>query len=96
MPVTELVNYGLDGAKAPPILQYKGTHLEPLQYHEKIAESNTVIIDVRNHYEAAIGHFEPPPPGSGDKKKSSTDDSDSPPPGWMIQRRNNSCKASKY
>ena len=61
MPVTELVNYGLQGSKAPPIQQYSGTHLEPLQYHQKIAENNTVIIDVRNHYEAAIGHFEPPP-----------------------------------
>lgn len=58
--VIELVHYGLEGEKAPPILDYKGVHLEPRDYHKKIAESNTVMIDVRNHYEAIIGHFQPP------------------------------------
>jgi predicted sulfurtransferase len=60
MPVTELVHYGLEGDKAPPIQNYSGEHLEPAQYHEKLADPNTVIIDVRNHYEAAIGRFAPP------------------------------------
>jgi predicted sulfurtransferase len=67
IPVLELVHYGLDGGKtistvpSPEILeQYSGTHLEPLEYHQKLAEPNTVIIDVRNHYEAAIGHFHVP------------------------------------
>ena len=59
MPVTELVNYGLSGTRAPPH-QYSGTHLDPQAYHAKMQESNTVMIDVRNHYEAAIGHFAPP------------------------------------
>jgi predicted sulfurtransferase len=62
----------LDGAKAPPIQLYHGTHLEPVLYHEKIAEQNTVIIDVRNHYEDRIGHFEPPSSDSdnqSDQKK---------------------------
>ena len=59
MPVTELVNYGLSGDRAPPI-QYTGTHLDPQEYHNKMQESDTVMIDVRNHYEAAIGHFVPP------------------------------------
>lgn len=59
MPVTELVNYGLSGERAPP-LGYSGTHLEPQEYHAKMQESDTVMIDVRNHYEAAIGHFAPP------------------------------------
>mmetsp|Transcript_31254 Transcript_31254/g.47908 ORF Transcript_31254/g.47908 Transcript_31254/m.47908 type:complete len:604 (-) Transcript_31254:63-1874(-) len=63
MPVTELVNYGLNGEKAPPI-DYTGTHLEPKSYHEKLAEDNTVVIDVRNHYEAAIGRFDPPQTGA--------------------------------
>ena len=58
MPVQELVNYGLDGEKAPP-LGYTGVHLEPQDYHMKLAEENTVVIDVRNHYEAAIGRFDP-------------------------------------
>jgi predicted sulfurtransferase len=62
IPVSELVNYGLpvNGNKAPPIQQYSGTHLEPIEYHQKLGEPNTVIIDVRNHYEATIGHFNIP------------------------------------
>ena len=59
MPVTELVHYGLDGEKAPPI-EYTGVHLQPAEYHEKLAQSDTVVIDVRNHYEAAIGRFSAP------------------------------------
>ena len=58
--VIELVHYGLEGEKAPPIQDYKGVHLEPQDYHKKIAEKDTVMIDVRNHYEAIIGHFQPP------------------------------------
>jgi rhodanese-related sulfurtransferase len=77
MPVTELVNYGLDGAKAPPIQQYHGTHLEPTLYHEKIAENDTVIIDVRNHYEATIGHFEPPS-ASNDNQSDQKKDGETP------------------
>ena len=60
IPVQELVHYGLEGAKAPPIHLYHGTHLEPQDYHAKMAESNAVVIDVRNHYEATIGRFVPP------------------------------------
>jgi predicted sulfurtransferase len=59
MPVAELVHYGLDGEKAPPI-QYTGIHLQPEDYHEKLAQEDTVVIDVRNHYEAAIGRFAAP------------------------------------
>lgn len=67
IPVLELVHYGLDGGKSistvpsPEVLeQYSGTHLEPSEYHQKLAEPNTIVIDVRNHYEAAIGHFHIP------------------------------------
>lgn len=60
IPVTELVHYGLEGDKAPPIRNYHGTHLEPSEYHQKLAAEDTVVIDVRNHYEAAIGRFDPP------------------------------------
>jgi len=58
--VIELVHYGLEGEKAPPIQDFKGVHLEPQEYHKKIAEPDSVMIDVRNHYEAIIGHFQPP------------------------------------
>lgn len=58
--VIELVHYGLEGSKAPPIAKYHGTHLEPKDYHKKLAEKDTVVIDVRNHYEAAIGRFAAP------------------------------------
>lgn len=63
MPVTELVHYGLVGHKAPP-MQYTGLHLEPNDYHDKLAQENTVVIDVRNHYESTIGHFAAPPGGA--------------------------------
>lgn len=61
--VEEIVNYGLNGEKAPS-MAYTGKHLEPHEYHEKMTKENTVIIDVRNHYEAAIGQFVPPSGGA--------------------------------
>lgn len=61
--VDEIVNYGLSGMKAPSIMK-AGVHLEPKDYHVKMTESDTVIIDVRNHYEAAIGKFQPPATGA--------------------------------
>lgn len=64
--VDELVHYGLDGKNqhSIPSIHMTGVHLEPHQYHEKMNESDTVIIDVRNHYEATIGRFDPPPSGA--------------------------------
>lgn len=61
-PVTELVNYGLSDKQ--PSLKNGGIHLNAEDYHKKMEEPNTVIIDVRNSYEAAIGHFQPPPTGN--------------------------------
>ena len=60
IPVLELVHYGLEGRKAPPIKDFHGEHLEPTDYHKKMTEDDTVMIDVRNHYEAQIGRFDPP------------------------------------
>ena len=62
--VVELVHYGLAGSRAPDLSAYGGTHLEPEEYHVKMCESDTVIIDVRNHYEANIGRFDPPVGGA--------------------------------
>ena len=60
IPVVELVHYGLPGRKAPPISAFHGQHLEPAEYHAKMTQDDTVMIDVRNHYEAQIGRFDPP------------------------------------
>ncbi|KAG7340349.1 rhodanase domain containing protein [Nitzschia inconspicua] len=81
--VVELVHYGLEGAKAPPITKYHGTHLEPKEYHKKLAEPNTVIIDVRNHYEAAIGRFVPPQEGVTNRNSNKNSETDLPPPKWI-------------
>jgi predicted sulfurtransferase len=55
LPVKELVFYGVGEADAP--LSAGGVHLEPEDYHAKMKEKDTVIIDVRNSYEAEIGKF---------------------------------------
>jgi predicted sulfurtransferase len=60
----ELVAYGLAGEKAPSLKKFAGTHLEAVDYHRAMMQPDTVIIDVRNQYESAIGHFSPPPGGA--------------------------------
>ena len=34
-----------------------GPHLEPLEFHEALDEADTLVIDMRNHYESEIGRF---------------------------------------
>ena len=61
----ELVAYGLAGErKAPSLQKFAGQHLEAPDYHKAMEDTNTVIIDVRNAYESAIGNFQPPPGGA--------------------------------
>ena len=55
IPVKELVFYGVGEDSAP--LAKGGVHLRPKEYHEKMQEKDTVIVDVRNSYEAEIGRF---------------------------------------
>jgi len=62
--VDELVGYSLDGVKAPSLNRHAGTHLEAPDYHKQMQQDDTVIIDVRNAYESAIGHFQPPAGGA--------------------------------
>lgn len=50
--------------KAPSLQQFAGTHLEADDYHKAMQDPNTVIIDVRNAYESAIGAFKPPEGGA--------------------------------
>jgi predicted sulfurtransferase len=35
-----------------------GIHLDAKEYHEMLKRNDAVVIDVRNHYEAAIGRFD--------------------------------------
>jgi predicted sulfurtransferase len=82
-PVTELVNYGLAGKQ--PQLKNGGVHLEAAEYHKKMEEPNTVIIDVRNSYEAEIGRFQPPQGGAeyiDPKMRVSTEF-----PGWVDKNK---------
>jgi len=60
-PVTEIVTYGFDPKDAP--LNMRGIHLKPQDFHQKLAEPNSIVIDVRNFNETMIGKFAPP----GDK-----------------------------
>jgi predicted sulfurtransferase len=55
LPVKELVFYGIRELDAP--LEKGGTHLPAKEFHQMLEKEQTVVIDVRNHYEAAIGRF---------------------------------------
>lgn len=35
-----------------------GQHLSALEFHKYVGHENTIVIDMRNHYEYEIGHFE--------------------------------------
>lgn len=35
-----------------------GVHLKAREFHEMMADPNTVVLDMRNHYESEVGHFE--------------------------------------
>jgi predicted sulfurtransferase len=56
LPVKELVFYGIDEKKAP--LSKGGKHVDALEFHSLLEKESTVVIDVRNHYEAVIGRFD--------------------------------------
>jgi len=36
----------------------KGVHLDAARFNELISDPNTVLVDMRNHYESEIGHFQ--------------------------------------
>jgi predicted sulfurtransferase len=42
------------------LLGWQARHVEAEEYHQLMANPDAVIIDVRNCYESAIGHFQPP------------------------------------
>lgn len=55
LPVKELVFYGIRENEAP--LDKGGTHVDAQEFHKLLENDSAVVIDVRNHYEAAIGRF---------------------------------------
>ena len=55
LPVKELVFYGIDSEHN---LGQGGVHLPPVEFHEKLQDTNSVVIDVRNAYEYDIGRFD--------------------------------------
>ncbi|KAG7372395.1 rhodanase domain containing protein [Nitzschia inconspicua] len=90
MPVQELVFYDI-GEDEAPLQQHRlskeisskestpvvcgGVHLEAKEYHEMLKKDNTVVIDVRNHYETILGRFDGQQQQNDDvkeKKKSTT------------------------
>jgi UPF0176 protein len=38
-------------------MQQKGKYVTPLQMNEMMQEEDTIVIDMRNHYEYEVGHF---------------------------------------
>lgn len=46
-----------------------GVHLDATEYHEMLKRNDAVVIDVRNHYEAAIGRFDGQMKNDFQKKK---------------------------
>lgn len=53
------MTYGFGANKGLAPIESGGTHLKPIDWHNKAAEDNTVLIDVRNANENAIGRFQP-------------------------------------
>lgn len=35
-----------------------GNHLSPMEFHAAMDDENTVVVDMRNHYETEVGYFE--------------------------------------
>jgi len=35
-----------------------GTHLSALDFHDLVGKEDTLVVDMRNHYECEVGHFE--------------------------------------
>ena len=59
LPVKELVFYGAEGFNSDGVREGEGgVHLSPTDFHEKLSDPNSVVIDMRNHYEAEIGRFD--------------------------------------
>lgn len=57
IPVKELVFYGVDNPDDDGIIE-GGEHVDSVEFHNMLQNDNTVVIDVRNHYETVLGRFD--------------------------------------
>jgi predicted sulfurtransferase len=61
-PVQELVFYGVPSDKTVGKDELGsmqgGVHLDAKEFHQKLTDPNTVVVDVRNHYESVLGRFD--------------------------------------
>ena len=51
----KIVADGLNDADFDP--SNVGRHLSPMEFHRLSKDENTIVVDMRNHYESAIGRF---------------------------------------
>ena len=51
----EIVAYGIN--KNSYDMNKVGKHLNPIKFNEELSKPNSIIIDMRNHYESEVGHF---------------------------------------
>jgi predicted sulfurtransferase len=63
-PVDALVNYGIKDHATDAPLALGGNHVKPDVWTQLAAQPDTVMIDVRNANETAIGRFAPPEGGA--------------------------------
>ncbi len=47
-----------DGIDNPLDLSKGGEHIDAERFNELVKKENTVVIDMRNHYESEVGHFD--------------------------------------
>ena len=47
--------YGIGDEAAPDLTKGEDYHLPAEDFHRKMTESDTVVVDVRNYYESCIG-----------------------------------------
>ncbi len=52
----EIVAYKIDSKEYD--MKKTGTHLNAIEFNEMIDKKNTVVVDMRNHYESEVGKFE--------------------------------------
>lgn len=47
-----------DGISEPIDLQNGGKHIDAMEFNTLTKDENTIVVDMRNHYESEVGHFD--------------------------------------